>query len=365
MNKQYFNVKAAGGGSIPPALPTPPIRLWSPQPDWIDISSVNNNEINLLVREGTGIAFSVATTSGTYSIDWGDGTIETLRVSGTVYQHQHTINGTLCSLGYNTWKIRIYGASTNIKRWKIERHTFTTRTQYPSILWAVFGTQGITDYSYCFYSPTGTINCKILQRCEISSFSACTTVSSMFQGCTDLSSVILPSSWGSLTNLSSLFSSCYALSQVTLPTTWGNITNVSSMFYGCYGLNMVSLPASWGGVTDSNSMFHSCYGLTSITLPASCGSLGSMGNMFYSCYGLSSIAMPISWGSVTNTSQMFGGCYSLSNIVLPASWGSITNVNSMFYGCYGLTSIAIPTNWGSIVNCSSVFQSCYGCIFQP
>ena len=39
---------------------------WTPHPDWIDISTVNDNEINLLTSDGgVGIAFSVTTASGT------------------------------------------------------------------------------------------------------------------------------------------------------------------------------------------------------------------------------------------------------------------------------------------------------------
>src|ERR1035437_923662 len=122
--------------------PTPP--AWQPQPDWVSVSGVSNNEINLLVTEGTGLAFSVWLSTGTYTIDWGDSRTNTGCVSGTTYQHQHTTGGTACAQGYNTWKVRIYGAGSQIKRWKVERNTYSTRMENLSILWAEFGTTGIT-----------------------------------------------------------------------------------------------------------------------------------------------------------------------------------------------------------------------------
>ena len=124
---------------------------WTPPADWIDISSVNDNEINLLASDGgVGIAFKITVAnSGTYSIDWGDGTVETLRASGTIYSHQYTIgSGQSVNNGqYSVFKIRIYGASSNITRFQMQKVPNYNNTQYCGLLWAVFGTQNITDYS--------------------------------------------------------------------------------------------------------------------------------------------------------------------------------------------------------------------------
>ena len=157
---------------------------WQPQPEWIDISTVGDNEINLLVTEGTGIAFSTTVAgAGTYTIDWGDGTVETSRASGTIYMHQHIANGTAWGATY-TWKIRIYGATGDITGWKVERHTYTTRKQYHPILWAVFGTMGMTTYANAFYNTT--VNCVDLQSCVIPTFASVSNTSYMFFSCYSL-----------------------------------------------------------------------------------------------------------------------------------------------------------------------------------
>jgi len=358
---------------------------WTAPADWIDISAVNDNEINLLVTEGTGIAFSVVTASGTYSIDWGDGTVETDRVSGTIYQHQHLIGGTPCTLGYNTWKIRIYGATADITRWKVARHNYTNQKQYQPLLWAVFGTVNITDYSNCFYTTPGDVTCKFLQHCEIPSFVSCSSTinmfaycsaltsvalptswggvlsaSYMFYGCTALSSVMLPTSWGSVASTYYMFILCSALTSITLPTSWGSVTNASFMFYGCTALSSITLPTSWGSVTNTASMFTNCFALTSITLPTTWGIVTNPSSMFYGCSALSSVTLPTSWGSVLNVSNMFTNCYALTFVTLPTSWASVEYVISMFSGCSALTAITLPSTWGSAVNASNMFASCFG-----
>jgi len=333
---------------------------WQPQPEWIDISTVGDNEINLLVTEGTGIAFSTTVAgAGTYTIDWGDGTVETSRASGTIYMHQHIANGTAWGATY-TWKIRIYGATGDITGWKVERHTYTTRKQYHPILWAVFGTMGMTTYANAFYNTTDDdVNCVDLQSCVIPTFASVSNTSYMFSYCYALSSITLPTSWGSVSNTSAMFSYCYALSSITLPTSWGSVSNTSSMFSYCCALSSITLPTSWGSVSNTSYMFASWHALSSITLPTSWGSVSNTSNMFASCYALSSITLPTSWGSVSNTSSMFATCCALSSITLPTSWGSVSNTSYMFSSCYALSSITLPTSWGSVSNTRNMFASCY------
>jgi len=284
---------AIGSFKLPISTSTSPAQ-WTKPAEWIDISTVGDNEINLLVSDGTGISFATTVaSSGTYTIDWGDGTVETGRASGTTYQHQYNYSGgTYCAnLGYWVYKVRIYGATGNITRWQVKRHSFTTRKQYLNILWAVFGTTALTDCSSTFYDTVGlTAVCQELQACT------------------------LPTSWGSVSNTSYMFNNCSSLSSIVLPTSWGSVTTTSYMFNNCYALSSIVLPTSWGSVSNTSFMFAYCYALSSIVLPTSWGSVSNTQGMFYNCYALSSIVLPTSWGSVTTVLSMFNGCYSLKTI---------------------------------------------------
>lgn len=390
--------------TVPPSVITPYVR----PADWIDISNVGNNEINLLVSDNSCTAFTIETAAGTFSIDWGDGFIETGKTSETICQHEHLGGGgQVCSEGYTTYKIRIFGATGNITKFVIAKHTLTNRYQTSPILWAVFGTLNMTTYASAFYNAS--VNSRSLRECSIPSFQAATSCNSMFTNCMNLAKVILPNSWGQVTttymmfnnccnlkevelpdswalvtNISRMFSTCLILPSINLPVSWGLVDNVSQLFYNCNGFTSLGLPASWSNVTNTSQMFYGCYYLNSIKLPdswgkiistdsmfgncyalitADCGTDWGTGNlslyqMFMNCYGLNAIKIPISWGNVVNTQYMFYGCYSLKAIILPNSWGKITTTYSMFYSCNTLTSITLPTSWGLITTTNKMFNFC-------
>ena len=355
---------------------------WQPQPEWIDISTVGDNEINLLVTEGTGIAFSTTVAgAGTYTIDWGDGTVETSRASGTIYMHQHIANGTAWGATY-TWKIRIYGATGDITGWKVERHTYTTRKQYHPILWAVFGTMGMTTYANAFYNTTDDdVNCVDLQSCVIPTFASVSNTSNMFSYCRALSSITLPTSWGSVSNTSSMFSYCYALSSITLPTSWGSVSNTSSMFASCYALSSITLPTSWGSVSNTSYMFSYCHSLKYIN------NIDYLGSISVACdftdfakdceflqttttiasliskigiYGASGYKLKVTSIRLTNASSTFGGSSPQVNVsytdldatALNTLFGdlpTLTGKTIVITGCTGAatcdTSIATGKGW--------------------
>ena len=367
---------ATGNFTIPikPSVTNTWDTSWTKPADWLDISSVGNNEINLLVTDGTGIAFATTLiASGTYSIDWGDGTIETNRASGTIYQHQYTYgSGSASSIG-SLYKIKIYNASTNITGWSVSRHTYTNRTQYLAILWVVFGTVNLTtcvnlftatnayctilqkvtlpvscttiaSYQYSFYQ------CYSLQSVDLPTvWGPCTTVYAMFHSCYSLTSVIIPSNWGSIITAFYMFINCYSLTTITLPTSWGSsMTNIGAMFQNCYSLTYITLPTSWGSITQSGYLFTSCNGLKYINIPSVWGIIQVTEYMFGYCTGLTKINLPITWGSITNIQYMFEGCISLLEINLPTSWGNVTNVTRMLRGCASLTKLTLPSLWGSV-----------------
>jgi len=394
-------------------IAVPATTGWTKPEEWPDISNVGDNEINLLCTDGAGIGFSASIEgAGTYSIDWGDGTVETNRVSDAICQHAYNnIGGTYCNdLGYMVYKVRLYGATGNIVNWAVRRHTFIVHKQYHPILWAVFGTKYINDYSYAFWANTGQVECSKLKACSISSLSSCSYTSSMFENCFALESVTLPDSWGRVVSVTAMFENCYSLKYITLPPTWDSIYDVTYMFYSCYALtdiklpdswgnvqvtlNMfrsclslpsigipstwdyvtdvtsmfyncssikeIKLPASWGNVLTATNMFNNCYSLKEVKLPSSWGAVTGVANMFNSCSTLASISLPIdSWGSVTTTAYMFYGCLSLAHIKLPASWGNVQTVTNMFTSCNALTSIILPLSWGNIITTNSMFNSCF------
>ena len=167
-----------------------------------------------------------------------------------------------------------------------------------------------------------------------------------FNGCSDLTSVTLPSSVTSLGE--SCFSGCDGLTSVTIPS---SVTSLGKYcFYGCSVLTSITIPSSVTSLGDG--CFSHCGGLTSITLPSSVTSLGKY--CFYGCSALTSVTIP---SSVTSLGEScFSGCIGLTSITIPSSVTSLGE--ECFSYCYGLTSITIPTSVTSLGK--SCFSDCYG-----
>ncbi len=141
------------------------------------------------------------------------------------------------------------------------------------------------------------------------------------------------------------FDSCSSLNSVTIPNSVTNIGRYS--FAGCKALASITIPNS---VTSIGEAAFDNSGLTSITIPNSVTSIEDL--TFYNCKGLTSVTIS---NSVTSIGMYaFGWCSSLTSITIPNSVTSIGS--SAFFNCTGLTSVAIGSGVTSIGNYA--FQNC-------
>ncbi len=123
-------------------------------------------------------------------------------------------------------------------------------------------------------------------------------------------------------------------------------------YQGCSGLTSVIIPSSITSI--SYCAFNSCSGLTSVTLPSSITTIGY--SAFRGCINLTSLILP---NSVTTIGySAFWGCKGLTSIILPNSVSSI-NMYAFAY-CTSLTSFSIPSSVTTIDN--GAFEGCTGLI---
>ena len=133
---------------------------------------------------------------------------------------------------------------------------------------------------------------------------------------------------------------------LTIPATYNGkpVTNIGEdAFNGCTGLTSVIIPNSVTSISEY--AFKGCTGLTSVTIPNSVTSIEIAA--FESCTGLTSITIP---NSVTSIGTFaFCDCTGLTSITIP---NSVTSIDYMaFMGCTGLKQInydGSQENWDSI-----------------
>lgn len=189
---------------------------------------------------------------------------------------------------------------------------------------------------------------------ELQYFTGLTSINSRaFDGCSGLTSVIIPNSVASID--ADAFCWCSHLTSVTIPN--GVTTIAGDAFAMCPAMTTISIPE---GVTSIGDCAFSSTGLTSITIPSSVTDIGI--DVFYNCRDLTSITVDTENNAYdsrencnaiieTATNTLVTGC---KNSFIPSD---VINIGySAFDGCSGLTSIDIPTNVTSIGQ-----EALYGC----
>ncbi|CAB4162256.1 Leucine rich repeat 5 [uncultured Caudovirales phage] len=311
--------------------------VWTRPVDWITITDASG-EVQFLVNDIGSAIFTLRTNytkpaAQNLYIDWGDGVTTTISATGqTDTAHTYTIGGgTACSLGYTTWKIRVYvDAGATISQCQFIQGTVNGVTQVPfaaiGLLEAYFGEGiGITNYNQIFYSPT---------------------VASGFAGVGFfwLKYVKLPASSDNITNMGETFYNCTNLSRVTMPTSMSTLSQSNTMFYSCRSLETITFPSNATGITSIANMFNLCVNLTSVTFPTTLNSVTAADNAFSSCANINNITLP-SMTSCTNYSSAFTNCSNLQNVKF-TSWtatGVAINLSTMWSNCFSLTTIIWPT----------------------
>lgn len=227
-----------------------------------------------LTALGEGFAFgnSPIFNGDTITVDWGDGTTETLT----------TLNGKGHSYsdGLTEHIITFIGEVTGLP----------SGSFYGSRIGEIYIPSTITSFGDGLFNGTSLQNITFSENCQLTQlsngcFSSCLITSinipnsiisfgsSCFSYCTNLTSIIIPSNVTSIGD--SCFTNCTGLTSVNIPN---SITSLrSTCFYNCTNLTSVNIPNTVTSI--GTNCFAKCTGLTSITIPSSVISLGG------SCFG--------------------------------------------------------------------------------
>ena len=296
------------------------------------VSTLNVNSVNITLPEGDPVYTG---TSG--SCPWNiysDGTL----VIGE--------NETSCTLGE--------GNVSSSSGWKSYKAAVT------SLVFAGDVHTG-SNAEELFYTMTSLVSADLTNLDD----SAATSMYRLLGGCSKLTSVVVPESFGQgSANMRDMFNAATILPSISLPEGFGsNATSVEGMFYGCKALKTLSLPERFGKEAVSvRGIVYECNNLESITIPEGCGAKATTCvNMFRNCSKLTSVVLPTGFGALAqDTNYMFNGCSAITSITLPEGFGANTTVmNNMFENCKKLGSLTLPEGFGSkATNMAKLFYNC-------
>jgi len=312
-------------------------------------------------------------TSGSQNIviDWGDTTTSAVTATTQTYTNKTYTpgSGTACSLGYTTFKIRVYFTGTGVSflnNCNILPKIISGNTQSVqvcNVLEAYYGNSTQTATTVNFYSAGDSQTLGIYSNLQFVKLPATVTWTSWgttFQSCQSLLKIVMPTSNSTATLYNQAFRNCFSLLEITLPSNSTGITNLSSAFESCYNLRSVTFPTTLNSCTDISFIFSISHNIRSVTFP----SINSCSNMQYAFQNsrilewVKFTSMPTVVGTVISVS-IFGGCTNLQNVYFPSTGtaGSIYGFTSTFQSCPQLKSIVFPSN----INVSSFSSTFNGC----
>ncbi len=184
-----------------------------------------------------------------------------------------------------------------------------------------------------------------------------TSLSSTFNLCSSITSIIFQNGFTNCNTIANAFNSCRNLYQLTLPSTLGGILSAGlQAFAFCSSLETLVIPNTYNFSGSINSFVNGCTMLKSLTMPNTAqNSITTMVSFAQDCRALETIVMPSSMTGATDLTLMFSECNSLKSIVLPPTMNSVTTMVTAFLNCYNLESITMPTSMSACNNFNSTF----------
>ena len=236
-----------------------------------------------------------------------------------------------------------------------------------------FNTSKVTDMSSMFYGCSSItsldlssfntskatnmwgmfVDCQSLTKLDLSSFntSKVTNMSYMFQSCSSLTSLDLSSfNTSQVTDMKSMFYNCSSLKTIILSSfNTSKVTNLSGLFMLCSNLENVDLSKfNTSNVTTMNGMFYNCQSLTKLDLSS------------FNTSSLTSVYGMVSYASGGRVAGIFEGCKKLVSVDLSSfNTSNVTNMGSMFRNCSSLTNLDLSSfNTSNVTDMSDMFYYC-------
>jgi hypothetical protein len=303
---------------------------WQRPADWLILPTVTNTDdtfvgLYAIFPSGNNFAaFRFTTDTGSYQVDWGDGTIDVV-ASNVVAEHTYDYStydptdATLSTRGYKQAIIVVTPVSGELRTANFQFRRTTTPAQNQAyatgFLDCVLSMPNADSGASIVFGGT-TVRHGYVEQFILLNIGGCTSMNNMFNSCTSVQSVPLFDT-SNVENMTNMFLLCRSLQNVPLFDT-SNVENMTNMFNGCQSLQSVPL-FDTSNVQIFNQIFISCPSLQSVPL-FDTSSATSLNAMFNGCQSLQEIPA-LDTLDVTNMVNFAVGCNSLdrTDIICPVS----------------------------------------------
>ena len=363
-------------------------QQWVRPSDWLALPSVIITDdkfvgLQAIFPNGSNYASLTMTTStGTYTVDWGDGTTTTVAsgvTAGKTYDYAtyDPSNTTLTSRGYKQAIVTVT-ANTGLFRtanFQVRRVTSPVQNQVYNQNWldVICSFPNLNSGATFVFGGISLTKMHLLEQFKCLSIGSCSNLTDWLSNCRVLESLEMPNTIN-VTSFTSAFANCFILQNVPLFNTQ-NATGFNLIFQNCYKLknipffntqNVTAMNFSFSQTlietvplfnTSSciimSNTFDGCRELKEVPL-FNTSSVQTMLGMFNACISLKTIPI-FNTINVTTATSMFSNCTALE--VAPfLNFQNVTNGQYMFFNCSSL--ISIPNyNFSKLRNLLGMFQN--------
>ncbi len=226
----------------------------------------------------------------------------------------------------------------------------------------------VTSMSWMFHGCANLTSIEALKNWNVSTV---ITMGSMFSDCTNLTYLEALKNWNvsNVTDMRDMFNNCVKITSLEALKNWNvsNVTDMGGMFDNCEKITSLEALKNWNvsNVTDMSYMFAET-NITSLEALKdwNVSNVTDMHSMFYNCKNITTLEGLKNWNvsNVTDMRDMFDNCVKITSLEALKDWNvsNVKHMSGVFYCCKNITSLEDLKNWNvsNVTGMNNMFYRC-------